>query len=632
MGDRVDRFKYFAIGIFLFVFGINMGRAQNNSVGRILLPAPVIYEVASYKSWLADVSSSVTEAKYVQLSIIRVEPRNCENQGGDLCVNVRLKIALFMDEKCKKPVVANRRVNVSVSINCEDAVSYGTSDQNIPSGSNFVEFDHKAIISNDRLLKFGFTPSFNPGLSFNRDDLCKLIVGTPIISESPANNFCTTGSIKLSSSVLGDSYEWTNSGGKIVGREKEIEVGVSDTYTVEVSQGECSSVSEGKQITVNPLPTKPSIETGGKPTSFCAGGSVTLSASEGWSYLWNNGSTAREILVSRSGSFSVTVTNSSGCSSTSSMTRVTVDALPSATINASGPTRFCAGGSVTLSASEGWSYLWSTGEKTQSIRVTNSGRFTVIVTNENKCSATSVALAVTVTSFLKPIIMGSSHLCAGESTVLSADGSQAGDTFQWSNSNKVITGATQRTYTVTESGVYSVKTMRGGCSAVSVSKKVSVHTLQIPIIHHDGPVLRTNAHADHYYQWYLNGHKIEGATSIIHELNQVGAYTVMVTNHQGCSAVSAPYAVSTRDIPTLDGEFMVYPNPNDGHFQIKKPTGVQLSELRVYDMLGRIHYRSNTKQTEVNLHGLAGGMYVLEIITEPKKGYVLSRTKKFIVK
>ena len=49
------------------------------------------------------------------------------------------------------------------------------------------------------------------------------------------------------------------------------------------------------------------------------------------------------------------------------------------TITASGPTTFCSGGSVTLTASAGSSYLWSNGATTQSIVANNSGSYTVTV-------------------------------------------------------------------------------------------------------------------------------------------------------------------------------------------------------------------------------------------------------------
>ena len=66
-----------------------------------------------------------------------------------------------------------------------------------------------------------------------------------------------------------------------------------------------------------------------------------------------------------------------------------------ATITPGGPTTFCAGGSVTLTANAGVSYLWSTGETTQSIVATTSGSYTVTVTYAGACSDTSPATSVT---------------------------------------------------------------------------------------------------------------------------------------------------------------------------------------------------------------------------------------------
>ena len=86
-------------------------------------------------------------------------------------------------------------------------------------------------------------------------------------------------------------------------------------------------------VTVNAPPTATITPSG--PTTFCTGGSVTLTASAGSSYLWSNGATTQAINVTSSGNYSVTVTNASGCSATSAATAVTVNALPTATITPS---------------------------------------------------------------------------------------------------------------------------------------------------------------------------------------------------------------------------------------------------------------------------------------------------------
>jgi hypothetical protein len=55
----------------------------------------------------------------------------------------------------------------------------------------------------------------------------------------------------------------------------------------------------------------------------------------------------------------------------------------SAYINYSGDLAFCQGGSVTLTASEGYSYLWSNGETTQAINATASSTYSCAITNQS---------------------------------------------------------------------------------------------------------------------------------------------------------------------------------------------------------------------------------------------------------
>ena len=151
-------------------------------------------------------------------------------------------------------------------------------------------------------------------------------------------------------------------------------------------------------VTVTALPLTPTITASG-PTTFCAGGSVTLTSSAGTSYKWSNGATTSSINVTAAGIYAVQVKNGGSCwSLASEATQVIVNAVPvTPTITASSPTTFCAGGSVTLTSSAGISYLWSNGETTQSINVTSSGNYTVKVINASGCqSAASVATIVTV--------------------------------------------------------------------------------------------------------------------------------------------------------------------------------------------------------------------------------------------
>src|SRR5439155_26339829 len=102
------------------------------------------------------------------------------------------------------------------------------------------------------------------------------------------------------------------------------------------------------------------------PTTFCAGGSVTLTSSSGTGNQWSlngnpiGGATNSEYVATASGNYTVVVTTNGCSSAASAATTVTVNPIPATpTINAGGPATFCAGGSVTLTSSSGTGNQWS---------------------------------------------------------------------------------------------------------------------------------------------------------------------------------------------------------------------------------------------------------------------------------
>lgn len=143
------------------------------------------------------------------------------------------------------------------------------------------------------------------------------------------------------------------------------------------------------QITVYPLP---SVSISGTLT-YCAGGSTTLDAGSFVSYLWSNGETTQTISAT-AGNYTVTVTDSNGCSNTSAQVAVSELALPIVAIT--GTLSYCVGNSTTLTATAGLSsYLWSSGQTTQAITVTSAGGYSVTGTDSNGCSNTSATSTVT---------------------------------------------------------------------------------------------------------------------------------------------------------------------------------------------------------------------------------------------
>ena len=270
-------------------------------------------------------------------------------------------------------------------------------------------------------------------------------------------------------------------------------------------------------------------------TVFCSGGYTMLSVTGGETYQWSTGATSSSINVNEAGTYSVTASTSNGCSGSAS---VTVIQNQASDVTISGNTVICSGIETSLTASSGTDYLWSTGETTQSISVNNPGTYSVTVTNSNGCSNSATQ---TVSQMEQPIITGNNHICSGQSTTLSASGS---DSYAWSNgaSTSFITVNTPGTYTVTV-------TLPNGCSS-SATIDVSVGTTPTPSISGNttlcqGQTTSLTANGGISYNW-SNG----SATNSIN-VAESGVYTVTATNVEGCSATES-VTVTVNPLPTVN--------------------------------------------------------------------------------
>ncbi len=91
--------------------------------------------------------------------------------------------------------------------------------------------------------------------------------------------------------------------------------------------------------------------------------------------------------------YQVQVKDATGSTSSQAVTIAEPQSVAAA-ISADGPTTFCEGSSVTLTATPGANYLWSNGETTAFINATVSGSYTVKVTDDKGCSSTSSPVSI----------------------------------------------------------------------------------------------------------------------------------------------------------------------------------------------------------------------------------------------
>lgn len=354
-----------------------------------------------------------------------------------------------------------------------------------------------------------------------------------------ATTFCEGGAAILLASS-GASHLWSNGS-----TTQGVTAAVTGNYSVTITDAfGCSGVSAPVTITAIPAPNAQITPSG--LTAVCPGNTATLTATAGASYVWSNGLTTQSIVVGP-GSYTVTITGANGCTDISNSSSVVNAPLPGTTISASGPTAFCPGGNVVLTAPAGATYLWSTGAITPNITVTGAGDYQVTVTSSDGCTAASTPISTVV--FLQPNATinpaGPTTFCQGGSVTLNA---VIASSYAWS------TGANTQGITVTQSGTYTVTvTNANGCTSASAPVTVTVLPNPAAFVVPAGPVTICEgstatliANAASAYLWS------NGATSQSILTASPGIYTVTITNNNNCTTVSPPVMVSQSAPPVAN--------------------------------------------------------------------------------
>lgn len=272
-------------------------------------------------------------------------------------------------------------------------------------------------------------------------------------------------------------YNWSYpAGGVDPGNVSSFETNVGGDYVVTVKDNHgCISNPASASLVVNALPNASIVAEGA--TKFCEGGSLVLSAPLGMSsYIWSKDGVVlnedvasdRVLKVNTSGNYAVTTTDSRGCTNTSeSPVFVDVKPLPIVDVILSGPTEFCYGSNVTLTASAtgtGLIYQWldkgveMTSQVDSNFIASNSSSYSVKVVDENACSSISGIVDVNVRPNPDATISHNSPttFCAGDNVALSVP-VVAGYSYQWSDLGGPIFGATNATYLAHESSNYSIQ-------------------------------------------------------------------------------------------------------------------------------------------------------------------------------
>ncbi len=349
-----------------------------------------------------------------------------------------------------------------------------------------------------------------------------ITVNSPSIC--PGQSACLTAS-------GGTTYVWSTAGTSTVICVTPV---ATTSYTVTGTTLGCtgtarSIVTIAASMTINVV-----------PLSICNGQSACLTASGGTTYLWSNSSTTNPLCVTPTITTSYTVTGTTGGCTGSATTSVTVNPLPTITINSA---TVCAGQGACLTATGATTYSWSTGSGVNPLCLTPAGTTTYTVTGTSAAGCTSTGSAVITVNPLPTITINSATVCAGQGACLTATGA---NTYSWSTGSGInplcLTPAGTTTYTVT--GTSAAGCTSTGSAVITVNPLPTITINSATVCVGQGACLTATGATT--YSWSTGS----GSNPLCLTPAGTTTYTVTGTSAAGCTSTGSA-VITVNPLPTI---------------------------------------------------------------------------------
>ncbi|MCC6724196.1 MAG: SprB repeat-containing protein [Saprospiraceae bacterium] len=381
------------------------------------------------------------------------------------------------------------------------------------------------------------------GNCFASDSIHIFLAPKPVLTLIAQDGDCLN-TPQISVSATGTAplgFSWSNGG-----TGTAINPNVSGSYTVTVTSGlGCEATATASVMVANSLVV--SLQT--TPLNCSNGlGEATATASGGtapFAYNWSNGGNAATVPVTNPGSISVTVTDASGCISSSS---ATVEIVGQLLLDISSTPISCNDGQggtanvLSINGTAPFTYNWSNGGTAATVPVTSSGSISVTVTDASGCIS-STSATVEIVGLLQssinitPISCHESH--DGEATVQPINGTAP---FSWLWAN----GATGPQLTGLAGGTYSlIVTAANGCTddlsftiAAPTALALSISADAVSCFGEmDGAATVVVSGGTPSYQYLWSNFQTTATAS---QLGQ-GLQTVTVTDENGCTDTASVF-------------------------------------------------------------------------------------------
>ncbi|MEP7170416.1 MAG: T9SS type A sorting domain-containing protein, partial [Bacteroidota bacterium] len=164
--------------------------------------------------------------------------------------------------------------------------------------------------------------------------------------------------------------------------------------------------------------------------------------------------------------------------------------------------------------------------------------------------------------------------------------------YEWMIDTAIVSTTSSVSITGLSAGVHQLTlNVSAGYCAVSDTQQITVYPLPTqPAINISGDTLSTNTGFS--YQWFLNSNSINGAVQNNYLISQSGWYSVLITDSNGCSALSdsvfvSPVGIEDASTP-LSMTITLYPNPVKDMLYIQTiSTPGEVLNIELLDITGR---------------------------------------------
>ncbi len=360
-------------------------------------------------------------------------------------------------------------------------------------------------------------------------------------------------------------------------------------------------------------------------------GSATSLAADGippYTYSWSpNGGTNPSASNLSSGNYTITVSDSTGCSASATVNITQAAPLTMYTTVSEITCRGLINGSAKAWVNGGtmpYTYLWSPGSNTNSLYSgLSTGTYTVFVTDSCGNSATATAVIIQPDIFGVSIDSTKNVLCYGGFTgkaYTDVSGGSRPYTYSWSGG-----GGTNANATTLSIGIYTVTVTdrcgNSGTAEAHVSEPAAIVNTTITFNESPGGgcdgeavIIPSGGTPPYTYFWVGSAQTTDTIKN-----HCAGSYCCRVTDNQGCSQETCVDIVSgIENIVSATDGVTIYPNPNNGTFTLYLQNESKKPQIEIYNVLGEKVYRSeiNTNTTQINLANRAAGLYFYRVLKE----------------